>query len=70
MNKIERQILKNQLSIIGALETLLINTGLDVSNQYDNLSKNFIDTIFLIDEEAKDEQIQKQENNNRWLHIW
>lgn len=56
MNSIEKQILKNQLSIIGALETLLINTGLDVSSQYDNLSKNFIDTIFLIDEEAKDEQ--------------
>lgn len=59
MNKIEKQILINQLSIIGALETLLINTGLDVSSQYNNLSKNFIDTIFLIDEEAKDEQIQK-----------
>ena len=59
MNNTEKQILKNQLSIIGALETLLINTGLDVSSQYDNLSKNFIDTIFLIDEEAKDEQSNK-----------
>lgn len=59
MNKIEKQILKNQISIISALETLLINIKLDISNSYKILSENFIDTLVLIDEEAKDEQIQE-----------
>lgn len=55
MNKIQKQILKNQTSIISALETLLIYTGKDVSRNYESLSNNFIDTLLLL-EEAKDEQ--------------
>lgn len=55
MKRIEKQILKNQVSIISALETLLINTGLDVSYSYKLLNENFTDTLFLLDEEAKDE---------------
>lgn len=56
MNKIEKQILKNQLSIIGALETLLICTGKDTSSSYKSLSGEFINTVVLMDEEAEGEQ--------------
>ena len=53
MNKIEKQILVNQLNIISALETLLIDTKFDVSNSYGRLDASYIDTITLIDEERK-----------------
>lgn len=67
MNEIQKQILKNQISIISALETLLIYTGKDISNSYELLSKNFIETIVLIDEEVKDEQTTNKKTNDKQI---
>lgn len=53
MNKTEKQILKNQAFIMGALQTLLINTDLNIEFDYKKLNENFYDTLLLVEEEAK-----------------